>query len=224
VTDTLRTRVGRVISGSLHAILDTLEDQAPEAMMEQAIRNVDDVMADVRTELGKASANRHLAQQQHADLNQRHLSCSVNIETAIAQSREDLARAGVARQLDIEAQLPVLEITLSDLVREESELKGFVDALLARKREMQDALLSYRTSRARMHSPTETSAGASTVQARLDDAADAFDRIYARHTGSSVVSQGLSLEHGAKLRELEELSRNNKIDERLAKLKAARSG
>jgi phage shock protein A len=224
VTDTLRTRVGRVISGSVHALLDKLEDQAPEAMMEQALRDVDDVMADVRTELGTASANRHLAQQHHAELNQRHVSCSVNIEAAIAESRDDLARAGVARQLDIEAQLPVLETTLSDLVREENDLKGFVDALLGRKREMQEALASYRASRVRLQSPTAMPAGASTVQARLDDAADAFDRVYARQTGISVGSQGLSLEHAAKLRELEELSRKNKIDERLAKLKAARSG
>jgi phage shock protein A len=213
-----------VISGSLHAFLDKLEDQAPEAMMEQAIRDVDEVMADVRTELGKATANRHLAQQHHAELNRRHLDWSTNIETAIAENRDDLARAGVARQLDIEAQLPVLETTLADLAREELELKGFVDALLGRKREMQEALASFRASRARMESPAAGPSGVNAAQSRVDDAANAFDRVYARQTGFSVASQGLSMEHAAKLRELEELSRNNKIDERLAKLKAARSG
>jgi phage shock protein A len=38
MADTLKTRVGRVIAGSVHALLDKIEDQAPEAMMEQFIR------------------------------------------------------------------------------------------------------------------------------------------------------------------------------------------
>ena len=48
MADTLRMRVGRVIAGSAHALLDRIEDQAPEAIMEQAVREVDIVSDDVR--------------------------------------------------------------------------------------------------------------------------------------------------------------------------------
>lgn len=224
MTDNLRTRVGRVISGSVHALLDALEDQAPEAVMEQAIREVERVADDVRTELGTATANRHLAQKQHADLNSRHLDLGAHVETAIAEKRDDLARAAVARQLDIEAQLPVLETTLADLAREENELRGYLDALVGKKREMQDALANYRESRSRAQAPTSGGAGVNSAQARLDDASLAFDRVYVRQTGVTLGGFGSDMEQAAKIRELEELSRNNKIEERLAKLKATRSG
>ncbi len=224
MAETLRARVGRVIAGSLHALLDTLEDQAPEAMMEQAIREVDQVIDDVRAELGAVAANRHLAQQQHAEQNKRHLELATQIEHAIAESRDDLARAAVARQLDIEAQLPVLETTLADLAREENELKGYVDALLGKKREMNEAVIAFRASRARAASAAGGVAAAGSARSRLDDATAAFDKVHARQTGMSVAAHGATLEQAAKLKELDDLVRQNKVEERLARLKAGKAG
>lgn len=220
MTDTLRTRVGRVIAGSVHALLDRIEDQAPEAMMEQAVREVDQVADDVRAELGTVAANRHLAQTQHAQLNARHLELAGQIEHAIAQKRDDLARAAVARQLDTEAQIPVLENTLADLANQEKELKGYLEALLAKRREMQDAVVQFRASRAKTASASSTAGGAAVVDSRLDAATAAFDKVYARQTGLTPAAHGASLEQAAKLKELDDLVRNNKIEERLAKLKA----
>lgn len=220
MAETLRIRVGRVIAGSVHALLDKLEDQAPEAMMEQALREVDQVVDEVRAELGTAAANRHLAQQQHADLNRKHTELAANIEHAIGEKRDDLARAAVARQLDIEAQLPVLETTLAELGRQETELKGFVDALLGKRREMLDAVEAFRSSRAKAANPASGAAGAAGTRAKLEDATGAFDRLYARHTGMTPAALGATLEQAAKIRELDDLVRNNKIEERLAQLKA----
>jgi phage shock protein A len=223
MAETLRARVGRVIAGSIHALIDKIEDQAPEAMMEQAIREVDAVIEDVRAELGTTTANRHLAQQQHADLNRKHTELSVQIEQAMSAGRDELARAAVARQLDIEAQLPVLETSLADLTREEGELKGYVDALLGKKREMQDAVEAFRVSRARAASAAPGNA-ASGSRGKLDQATDAFDRMYSRQTGMSPAARGATLEQAARLKELDDLVRNNKIEERLAKLKAGKQG
>ena len=36
MADSLKARVGRVVAGSLHALLDRLEDLHPQAAMEQA--------------------------------------------------------------------------------------------------------------------------------------------------------------------------------------------
>jgi phage shock protein A len=222
MVETLRARVGRVIAGGVHALLDKLEDQAPEAMMQQAVRELDKVADEVRQELGRTAANRYLAQQQHADLNRRHTELSVQIEQALAQQREDLARAAVARQLDIEAQLPVLEATLGDLAKEESELKGYADALQGKKRDMEDAIAAYRTSRARSESAAGSAAGASQVQAKADNATAAFDRVFQRQTGLSAAAQSASLEQGAKLKELDDMVRSNKVEERLAQFKSRR--
>ena len=223
MTDSLKTRVGRVIAGSVHALLDRIEDQAPEATMEQSIREADAVIDEVRHELGTVSANRHLSQRQHANLNQLHATLSSQIDEAMTAGREDLARAAVARQLDIEAQLPVLETTLAEHARQEGELTGFVAALLAKKREMQDALAEFRKSRAAAAATATAPAGAGSAAHRIGKVTDAFDRVYERQTGLSGTARQNTLQQAAQLKELDDLVRDNKITERMAQLKAAKS-
>jgi phage shock protein A len=225
MADSLKSRVGRVIAGGVHALLDHFEDQAPEAMMEQSIREADGVINDVRHELGLVAANRHLSQQQHANLNGQHARLSEQLDQALAQQRDDLARAAVARQLDIEVQLPVLENTLSEFSRQEGELQGFVAALLAKRREMEEALLNFRKSRAAA-AATAPSAGAgagSAAQHRINTVTGAFDRLYERQTGLTATAHGTSLQQAATLKELDDLVRDNKIAERMAQLKAGRA-
>lgn len=222
MSETLKTRVGRVIAGSVHALLDRIEDQAPEAMMEQSIREADAVIDDVRHELGVVSANRHLSQQQHASLNSQHAKLAAQIDEALTGGREDLARAAVARQLDIEAQLPVLETTLGEYTRQEGELQGYVAALLAKKREMQEALSEFRKSRAAATATVSSKGGAagSSAEHRIDSVTGAFDRIYERQTGLSGTARGNTLQQAAQLKELDDMVRDNKIAERMAQLKA----
>lgn len=221
MSDSLKARVGRVIAGGMHALLDRIEDLNPQAAMEQALREADGVIDEVRHELGKVSANRHLAQQQHARLNRSHEELRDQIAQALAASREDLARAAVARQLDIEAQIPVLETTLADLARQEQELQGFTAALLAKKREMQEALAQFRNSRAAATSAAQP-AGQSGVEQRLSKVTDAFDRIYQRQTGLQGAQPG-DLKQEAQLRELDELVRDHQVAERLARIKAGQA-
>lgn len=218
MSDSLRTRVGRVIAGGMHALLDKIEDLNPQAAMEQALREADGVIDEVRHELGTVSANRHLAQQQHAKLNRSHEELSDQIAQALVAQREDLARAAVSRQIDIEAQIPVLETTLADLARQEQELQGFTAALLAKKREMQEALADFRSSRAAAESAAQP-VGQAHVEQRLTKVTDAFDKIYQRQTGLSGSQPG-GLKQEAQLRELEELARDHKIAERMAQLKS----
>lgn len=224
MADSLKVRVGRVIAGSVHALLDHIEDQLPEAMMEQSIREADGVIDDVRHELGQVAANRHLAQTQHASLNGQHAKLSEQIDQALAQGREDLTRAAVARQLDIEVQLPVLETTLAELARQESELQGYVAALLAKRREMEDALSEFRKSRAVQASAgAAAGAGGSRAEQRMGAVTGAFDRVYERQTGISGTARSVSLQQAAQLKALDDMARENKIAERLARLKAGKA-
>lgn len=48
MADSLKARVGRVIAGGVHALIDHIENQAPEAFMEQSLREADAVIDDVR--------------------------------------------------------------------------------------------------------------------------------------------------------------------------------
>ena len=225
MADSLKTRVGRLIAGSVHALIDHIEDQNPGAAMEQSIREADGVIDEVRQELGRTSANRHLAQQQHARLNSQHADLLTQIDVALAQGREELARAAVSRQLDIEAQIPVLETTLADFARQETELQGYVAALLAKKREMEDALQAFRANRAASQAATGVSGVAPALSAedRMSNITGAFDRIHQRQTGLSGTDQQKTLQQAAQLKELDDLVRDHKIAERMAQIKAGKA-
>lgn len=221
MADSLRSRVTRLIAGGAHALLDKLEDTAPVALLEQSVREVEGVTDEVRAELGRAVANRHLAQQHHLSLNKEHEDLDRAIATALSSEREDLAKPAISRQLDIEAQLPVLESSLSELNAQERELSGFVDALMGKKREMEAAIHSFEASR----KLTESSAlrGGNSLSRSAEKLAavqSSFDRTYQRQTGLDVSGRSASLAQAAKLKELSDLMRENKIKERLAILKA----
>lgn len=223
MADSLHTRVARVIAGGAHALLDRIEDTAPVAMLEQSVREVDQVTDDVRAELGRVVANRHLAQQQHVHLNKEHEALGAALATALAEKRDDLARPAIARQLDIEAQLPVLETSLSQLAQEEKELSGYVDALMGKKREMEQAIRDFEASRREADAGlARRGANGSPTEARVQAAQSAFDRTFQRQTGLDAASRGATLEQAKGLKELNELVRENKITERLAALKASR--
>lgn len=220
MADSLRTRVTRVIAGGAHALLDKIEDAAPVAVLEQSVREVEQVTDEVRAELGRIVANRHLAQQQHLQLNKEHDALSASVATAIVENREDLAKQAIARQLDIEAQLPILETSLSEMAQQDKELSGFVDALMGKKREMEKTIQDFEASRSLAQSSKLRKNPAATAEARMSSAQSAFDRTFRRHTGLNGTGSG-GLEQAAKLNELNQLVRDNKISERLAELKAS---
>ncbi|MEX0652497.1 MAG: PspA/IM30 family protein [Phycisphaeraceae bacterium] len=221
----ITARVGRIISGGFNQIVDAMENAAPEMVMEEAVREVDGVIDEVRAELGKTVANKHLATRRLADANARHEKLADQIDLAVEQGREDLAEAAIAQQLDLEAQIPVLETTINDAGGEEKELEGYVAALLAKKREMKEELREFRKSRAEAAKTTGVAAdgdGASrpgsTVESRVSKAGSAFDRVLEKQTGLGGLNS--SLKQSGQLAELEDLSRKNRIEERLAAAKA----
>jgi phage shock protein A len=224
MADSLRTRVIRLIAGGAHALLDRVENTAPVAVLEQTAREVDQLTDEVRAELGRTTANRHLAQQQHLKMNSEHEELHAAIEAALASGKEDLARIAIARQIDIEAQLPVLAASLSEKLEKEKELSGYVDALMSKRREMDAAIRAFEASRQQVQTPgSSTPASASSIEQRLQAAQAAFDRTHQRQTGLEATGLHPNMGQAAKLRELGELTRNNKINERLAALKAGRS-
>lgn len=225
MSENLRSRVTRLITGSAHALLGKIEDAAPLALLEQSVREVEQLTDEVRAELGRLVANRHVAQQQLLRLNQEHEALGAAISTALAQQREDLAKPAIARQLDIEAQLPILESSLAELGQQDKELSSFIEALMGKKREMNQSITDFEASRRQTHNPAaSTASAASNTAARLEQAQSAFDRTYQRQTGLSPAAHGAGLAQAAQLTELNQLVLDNKINERLAALKAGTQG
>ncbi len=218
MSEGMATRVGRIISGSLNTLVDAVENSAPEIVMEQAIREVDTAIDDVRAELGKTVANKHLANTRLMGENQKHETLAEQIQIAVEEGRNDLAEAAISRQLDIEAQLPVLENAITVAGEEEKELEGYIHALQAKKREMQSDLLSYRDSRS--HSITDDNSANSDVANRVSKADATFERVMSNQTRIPVSRIADERKRAVQLAELEELARQNRIKERLAQIKS----
>jgi phage shock protein A len=222
MADTIASRVTRVIGGSVHALLDAVENTAPEATMAQAIREVDQAIDEVRSELGRVEAVKHVAASSLNKLNTQKETLAEQVDIAMAKGDETLARAGIARQIDIDDQIPVLQGSLQDSLGRGKELEGYIAALLAKKREMESALQDFIAACATASGPAGTNASGGIAQGKVDRAGAAFDRVMARETGLAVAGSGVNAD-AAKLRELQDMARTHRIDERLAALKAAQS-
>ena len=222
MSETLSRRVGRLVSGGFHALIDAAENLAPEAAMNESIREIERAVDEVRAELGKVLAQKHLAAKKMADESNRHEAIDANLQAAVAAGRDDLAEAGIAEQMDIEARLPVLENTIADCAAQEKELEGFIAALQAKKREMQQQLQDWRAAQQSMGTGKTASGNGSDLNRIARDAeksGNTFDRVMGRQNAVHSSTDAAQL---AKLKELEDLSRNNRIAERLAALKAGK--
>lgn len=225
MSETIRSRVSRIISVGVSAIVNAVEGLSPEGVMEEAIREVDEATAEVKLELGKVLAARHMANRRQAENDAAHADLNQKIKVALEEKRDDLAEAGIARQLDIEAQEPVLRAALEDLNRKEAELSSYAAALGAKKREMQEELSKLRSSQAKAAAPS-VAPGAngetSEIGKKVSKASSAFERVMARQTGLPGTA-GVSTADQAKLLELDKLNRDNRVKERLMAFKAGRS-
>ncbi len=222
MSETLSRRVGRLVSGGFHALIDAAENLAPEAVMNESIREIERAVDEVRAELGKVLVQKHLAAKKMADESNRHEAIDANLQAAVDAGRDDLAEAGIAEQMDIEARLPILENTIADCAAQEKELEGFIAALQAKKREMQQQLQDWRAAQQSMGTGKTVGGNGSDLNRIARDAeksGNAFDRVMGRQNSVHSSTDAAQL---AKLKELEDLSRNHRIAERLAALKAGK--
>jgi phage shock protein A len=222
--ESLIGRVGRIISGSFNSLIDAIENAAPETVMSEVIREIDTAIDDVRVELGRVVAKKHLANSRLMEENRKHEDLSEKIELAVKEGRDDLAEAAISQQIDIEAQIPILETTIDDCGSNEKELEGYITALQAKKREMKEELRQFRESL----KETITSAPASSdtigeassvVERKVAKAESAFERIAEKATGIPGSGRTTDRKTATQLVELEEMARKNRIQERLAAVK-----
>ncbi len=198
------SRVKRIISGSINILIDAAEGVSPQTIMKESIKEVDAVIAQIRHEAGKMVVEKTRLKRQISELAQRHETLEEQIKIAIKEDREDLAEAGVAKQINIEEQLPLLKLSLSETDEKIVEYEGYIKALLAKKRDMEDELAMLKT---KADSPINDT----------KESIDAAQQAFARVMGIDFVR--IDTHEQSKLNELEELSREKKINERIKALK-----
>lgn len=221
--ESITSRVGRIVSGSLNAMVDAVENAVPEAVMEESIREIDGAIDDVRAELGKVLATKHLASTRLIEESKKHDELSEKIELAVKEGRDDLAEAAIASQIDIEVQLPVLEKTITDCGAQEKELEGYINALLGKKREMKEELRLFKIAQQEAadnaYATENTIAGTGSAEQRVTKATETFDRVIENTTGVASRLNAIAGKNASQLSELDDLARKNKIEERLTRIK-----
>jgi len=227
-SENLSNRVIRLLSASAHSVLDNLEGRNPEAMMGHFIRELDDAIAEVAAALGRDEAAKRLAASSIARQNNEIETLGERIELAVKESRDDAAKAGIAKQLDLEDTIAALHRSLDEATDHAAEHEKTLLGLRAKRREMESALQAFIASQAKATGAGAAgAAGQLGAGARSSDKAEraeaGFNRTMARATGvvGTVASTSADAAH---LRDLETMQRDHRIAERLARVKAGSKG
>ncbi len=214
--ENLASRVGRIITGGANKVVSMIEHAAPEIVLEEALREIDSAVYDVRSELGKVIAQKHMANTRLVELNKNHDDLDEKITFALKENREALAEAAVSKQLDLEAQIPVVEKSVVEYDKQQKELENYAAALVAKKRELSQEFQEFKKVRA--ESAKDSSAAVSQSNSALDDRLNRAEETFGRVLDRAQMTTSAANEK--QLAELEDLARKNRISERLAQYKA----
>jgi phage shock protein A len=205
-------RMGRLLAAIASQTIDNAESSNKVALVKQAIREIDAGADEARYALGKSRAEEFRLKRRREELDTETANLTEKIRLAIAENREDLARAGVARQIDLESQGIALERAMDFIELEIDEQTKALQAMLGARREAEVRLADLEASLA-AHGQQETGRPASATKTVSADRAMAA---IARVTG--VPASGVLGDRG--LDELDRLHREKEIAARLERIKS----
>jgi len=210
--DTLLSRAGRLIAGIAYGAIEKAEDNNRVALVSQAIREIEQAEREARDSLSHARAEEYRLNARRAEIERESSVLAEQIRTAIAESRDDLARAGIARQMDLEAQFEVLSRAIDENAERIDAVLTTLRAILSSLQDAQARLVELERSESLSDQPK--AAARKGGDAGLAKATRA-SRVIARATG---VPQGIP--PSPDIDELSKLQRDKDIAERLARLKS----
>jgi phage shock protein A len=205
-------RMGRLLAAIASQTVDNAESSNKVALVKQAIREIDAGADEARYALGKSRAEEFRLKRRREELDTEAAGLTEKIRLAIAENREDLARAGVARQIDLESQGIALERAMDFIDLEIDEQTKALTAMLGARREAERRLADLEASLAQ-HATHETGR---TAQATKRGSADHAMAAIARVTG---VPASFAL-GDSELDELDRLHREKEIAARLERIKS----
>ena len=208
MNESITRRVARLISGNINALIEAAENSSPEIVMKESIREIHDAISEIKDSLGKSIVESKMISDKIKQLKETHSQLLEQSKTALKEDREDLAKAAIARQMDIEAQKPILEENLKEVNASIKKDEEYIVALQGKIREMEDAIKVKQTYE------KEQSNSADATQ-KVDKAQQAFNRV----AGLGGNLDQVAVEEASKLAELADLQRNTNIEDRLAALK-----
>jgi phage shock protein A len=205
-------RMGRLLAAIASQTIDNAENNNKVALVKQAIREIDAGADEARYALGKSRAEEFRLKRRREQLDAEVNGLTEKIRLALAENREDLARAGVARQIDLESQTLALERAADFIELEIDEQTKALQAMLGARREAETRLADLEAS-LMQQAPLETGEAHPTTKTMSADRAMAA---IARVTGVPAAS----VLGDKALDELDRLHREKEIAARLERIKS----
>jgi hypothetical protein len=205
------SRMGRLIAGVAYATVEKAEGANRTAVVEQAIREIDAAAEEARAELGKARAEEHRITSRRGEISNDLAALEGKIRFALQEGRDDLAKAAVARQIDLEAQVAALEKALADVAERIDEGQQAMQAVLAARRDAEARLADLKRSEQQHDGDGSTTGRRASPDLTFARASAAITRVTGVPGGTPPTN--------AELDELERLHRERAIAERLARFK-----
>jgi phage shock protein A len=222
MAESILIRMKRMVTGGVTDIVEAMETSQGESVMREAVREIERAIDETRAEAGRVASKRIFASRQAAMIREKISELTGKARLALGEGRADVAEALVARQIDLEAQIPVIESAERDASAEETELLQCLSALQGRKREMEADLEAFAA--ARRVADRETQSGGARIHEaaprKAEKASETFNRVMKNASGISGVG-ATDAGAAAKLAEFDATLRQRQIAERLAALQKA---
>jgi phage shock protein A len=219
MAESIFLRVRRICSARIEDTVDRMETDGGDAVMREAIREVDRAIDEVRSQQQGAMARRLQATKQQAMVEGKISELGSKASFAVASGRDDLAEAALIRQVDFEAELEKLKKLQGSTSEEEAKLEDSLASLRSRKVQMEDALRAFGEAQA------EASIGGDKgfhvqqqIERKVERAEAAFDRAMGGAGGVNFTRADADTIN--KVSELDQLHKGMSVKERLAALKA----
>jgi len=217
--ESLFSRAGRLLAGIAVEAIERAEGNNKQAVVKQAIREIEAAEQEARDDLARERAQEWRLKARQAEIAREMEALNAQIATAVAGGRDDLARSGIARQMDLEAQFEVVGKALEE---SEDKIETVLTTLRAIMSGLQDA--EARLAELKKSEEQETASKSGGAKRAAGHANAAAKSAKASRAIARTVGVPASMAPSKDIDELSKLHRDKEIAERLAKLKSESSG
>ena len=212
--DNFLSRVGRLIAGIAYDAIEQAEGKNKLKVVGQAIREIERAESEAREALAAARAEEYRLNARRTEIEREMTDLAAKIEGAIADSRDDLARAGIARQMDLEAQFEVLSRAIDENNEKIEQCVTSLRAVLSALQDAEQRRVDLEKSEA------AASHQASTSPRKRGGTSAAGKALRAGRAVARVTGVPPGIPYSSDIDELSTLHRDKEIAARLARLKS----
>ncbi|MBS3796407.1 MULTISPECIES: phage shock protein PspA [unclassified Pseudoalteromonas] len=210
------SRFADIVNSNINAILDKAED--PEKMVRLIIQEMEDTLVEVRSTSAKTLAEKKDLSRRLETLNKQVEQWQEKAELALSKDRDDLARAALIEknkaaeaQVALEREMEHVEEHINKLQQEISTLQEKLSDAKARQKAI---ILRQRSVQSRLDVKKTLDGN------KVQDALDKFERYETKIDGLEAQVESYELGQKSLSDEIEQLEKDEKIDDELSALKA----